>query len=113
MSKSYKHEPTAGGKNKFCKKQANRRVRRNKMELETSKGGYKKIYCSWEICDYFSRCTWEEYYPGDWEKELIPFESYYEFTDQIKPSIVFAIYVEYDYNGEHIHKYLYGGKTNA
>ena len=58
-------------------------------------------------------CTWEEYYPGDWEKELIPFESYYKFTDQIKPSIVFAIYVEYDYNGEHVKKYLYGGKTNV
>ena len=61
MSRSYKHEPTCGGKNKFCKNQANRRVRRNK-------GGYKKVYCSWEICDYFSRCTWEEYWEHEWER---------------------------------------------
>ena len=42
MSRSYKYEPVCGGRNNFCKKQANRRVRRNKMDLELSKGGYKK-----------------------------------------------------------------------
>lgn len=68
MSRSYKHEPTCGGKNKFCKNQANRRVRRNKMDLELSKGGYKKVYCSWEICDFFGRCTWEEYWENEWER---------------------------------------------
>ena len=66
MSRSYKHEPICGGKNKFCKNQANRRVRRNKMDLELSKGGYTKVYCSWEICDYFGRCTWEEYWESEW-----------------------------------------------
>lgn len=81
MSRSYKHEPTCGGKNKFCKKQANRRVRRNKMDLELSKGGYKKVYCSWEICDYFSRCTWEEY----WQYEL---ERYYYFRIHCPGSIL-------------------------
>jgi hypothetical protein len=70
MSRSYKHEPTCGGKNKFCKNQANRRVRRNKIDLELSKGGYKKVYCSWEICDYFSRCTWEEYWESKWRSYL-------------------------------------------
>lgn len=70
MSRSYKHEPTCGGKNKFCKKQANRRVRRNKMDLESSKGGYRKVYDSWEICDYFDRSTWKEYWESEWRSYL-------------------------------------------
>lgn len=30
----------------------------------------KKVYCSWEICDYFSRCTWEEYWESEWRSYL-------------------------------------------
>lgn len=78
MSRSYKHEPVCGGKNKFYKKQANRRVRRNKMDLELPKGGYKKVYCSWEICDYFDRSTWKEYWEFEWR-------SYFKFL-QFCPS---------------------------
>lgn len=43
MSRSYKHTPYCGGRNKFSKNQANRRVRRNKMDLSLPKGGYKKF----------------------------------------------------------------------
>lgn len=54
-----------------------------------------------------NECTWEEYFPGDWERELIPFTTEYEFMEQIDYNIVHAIYVEYDYNGIHIKKFLY------
>lgn len=68
MSRSYKHKPVCGGRNKFCKNQANRRVRRNKMDLELSKGGYKKVYCSWEIRDFYSYSSWLDYWRHCWER---------------------------------------------
>ena len=68
MSRSYKHTPICGGRNGFSKGQANRRVRRNKMKLEMSKGGYKKVYNSWEICDYFDRSAWKEYWKSEWNR---------------------------------------------
>ena len=67
MSRSYKHVPVCGGRSGFSKTQAKRRVRRNKMKLSFSKGGYKKFYDSWEIRDYFGRCTWKEYWQKEWE----------------------------------------------
>lgn len=67
MSRSYKHEPVCGGRDKFYKKQANRKVRRNKMDLKLSKGGYRKVYDSWVIRDYFSRRTWKEFWHRCWE----------------------------------------------
>ena len=67
MSRSYKHTPICGGRNGFSKGQANRRVRRNKMKLEVPKGGYKKVYDSWEICDRFDISTWKEYWKSEWD----------------------------------------------
>ena len=74
MSRSYKHTPICGGKYKFAKNQANRKVRRNKMDLNVSHGGYKKVYCSWEICDFLSLCSWEEYWRREWDIYYYLFE---------------------------------------
>ena len=83
MSRSYKHTPDCGRKNKFSKKQANRRVRRNKMDLSLPKGGYKKIYCSWEICDSWDGfITVDEHYTTkvkywySWSHKYEPYPDY-------------------------------------
>lgn len=51
MSRSYR-KPwwTEGTKRKPEKRQANKRVR--KQEDLSEGNAYKKIYCSWDICDY-------------------------------------------------------------
>lgn len=57
MSRSYKCSPvyTCGGKNsrirKYWKRKANRKVRRTKG-LGVKSKSYKKVYESWDICDY-------------------------------------------------------------
>lgn len=85
MSRSYKHTPYCGGKNKFSKKQANRRVRRYKMDLSLPKSGYKKVYCSWEIRDYWDGfMNFNEYYNdsirrwSDWGWKYEPYPDYNE-----------------------------------
>lgn len=43
MSRSYKHSPVCSRRSGFSKTRAKRKVRRNKMNLYFSKGGYKKF----------------------------------------------------------------------
>lgn len=68
MSRSYKKHPfyTDGvcGTTKRKKKQANHRVR-NTDDIP-QRGGYKKIYPSYDIHDYINRWTWEQAL-RDWE----------------------------------------------
>lgn len=54
MSRSYKHTPRCGEqKAKFAKRWANRRVRYLKDQNALPQhAGYKKLFCSWTICDY-------------------------------------------------------------
>ena len=54
MSRSYKHTPRAGStKDKYFKKYANRKVRRLPMDEHSLNGNtYKKVFASYEICDY-------------------------------------------------------------
>ncbi len=54
MSHSYKHTPRAGDtKDKFFKKYANHKVRRLPInEHPLNHKAYKKVECSWNICDY-------------------------------------------------------------
>jgi hypothetical protein len=58
MSRSYKKNPvtTNSGSSfrKFAKNQANRRIRKTK-EMPDGKF-FKKLYSSWDICDY--KCFW-------------------------------------------------------
>ena len=62
MSRSYKHTPISVYTNKFLKKYANRVVRRQKMNLKVSKGGYKKVFDSWEIKDDCFWSDWKDYW---------------------------------------------------
>lgn len=66
MSRSYKKTPWCGDhKGKIKKRIANQSVRRQlrrDLELVPQRGAYKKLYCSWEICDYGWILTWEEYW---------------------------------------------------
>ena len=68
MSRSYKKTPFCGDKKgKAQKRIANQTARRylkNNMDLTLSPSDYKKLYESWEICDYGSLCSWEEYWQG-------------------------------------------------
>lgn len=70
MSRSYKHTPRSGDKkDKFYKNYSNRKLRRIPIEEESypKHNNYKKIICSWEICDYESvGTTFEEYWNGLW-----------------------------------------------
>ena len=51
MSRSYKKHPRVKDPaNKYEKRFANKKVR--KTNNVPSGGGYRKIYCSWEISDY-------------------------------------------------------------
>jgi len=66
MSRSYKKTPGGGdSKGKDNKRLANHKVRQAlKKNLELPRKGtkHKRVYNSWEICDYFDISTFEEYW---------------------------------------------------
>lgn len=65
MSRSYKRTPWAGDtKGKDEKREANSKVRMflKNLNHELKKGAYKKVYETWDICDYGWIQTWEEYW---------------------------------------------------
>ena len=65
VSRSYKHTPRCGDrKGKYSKRYANRKVRRVRIEDSFPQyGGYKKMFESWNICDYEIKAkTFERYY---------------------------------------------------
>lgn len=51
MSKSYKKNPVCKDRNPWAKGQANKKVRKYKDTIANGKQ-YKKIYSSWNICDW-------------------------------------------------------------
>ena len=51
MSRSYKHVPCCKDHTRGMKKCANRYVRRNYLVVPSGMA-YKKLFCSWNICDY-------------------------------------------------------------
>lgn len=83
MSRSYKHTPYCGDrKNRGFKKIANKKVRRSlkKIDYILSPGGYRKLFESWEICDfYWIEWNFETFYKkeisrwNDWEYKYKPF----------------------------------------
>ena len=38
------------------------------MDLTLPPNGYKKLYPSWEICDFCCIVTWEEHWNRAWER---------------------------------------------
>ena len=95
MSKSYKHTPRAGDtKDKYFKKYANRKIRRLPMDEHPSKGNaYKKVFASYEICDYetvgmsfeqYWECLVKRWYEWTWQSEPFPsrdeaYQKYYRW----------------------------------
>ena len=72
MSRSYKHTPYCGD-TKHNKEVANRRIRRKMRnpEFEMANGkAYKKHYCSWEICDFCHKKSFESYYRSSVERAI-------------------------------------------
>ncbi|MFW5793998.1 MAG: hypothetical protein ACOCV1_00810 [Bacillota bacterium] len=61
MSKSYKKNflVVKDKNNKFFKKEANKKVRKTNIYLKGC--DYKKLYCSWSICDYNSYLSLDDY----------------------------------------------------
>lgn len=80
MSRSYKHTPYCGdSKSRFMKRYANKVVRRQKLMHNFQYSAYKKAFCSWNICDYYTIETrnFEIYYKSrlnqvnkSWFKEI-------------------------------------------
>jgi len=53
MSRSYKKTPGICDRNPFMKNYSNRIIRRKPISYEIANGGaYRKIMCSYDICDY-------------------------------------------------------------
>lgn len=60
MSRSYKHVPCCKDHTRGMKKCANRYVRRNYLVIPSGMA-YKKLFCSWNICDYKFLKTFSSY----------------------------------------------------
>ena len=85
MAHSYKRTPWSGdskGPNK--KKYASRRVRSKIKGWESlpQGGSYKRLYESYDICDYGCRETWHQY----WQRVVAAWHKwgyqYYDFPDR-------------------------------
>jgi len=81
MSRSYKKSPYCGDKKgKDKKRVANHTVRNYLKDINKvlSKGGFKKVFCSYDICDYWWLQSWEEY----WEDCLRGYREHPEWYKQ-------------------------------
>ena len=81
MSRSYKKVPYCGDKKGKDKKRiANHAVRNYLKDLDKtlSRGSFKKIFCSYDICDYGWLQSWEEY----WEDLTKSYQQHPEWYKQ-------------------------------
>lgn len=60
MSRSYKKVPCCKNYNRGMKKRANRHLRRNYFDIPSGRA-YKKLFCSYDICDYRFLRTFSSY----------------------------------------------------
>ena len=81
MSRSYKKTPWCGDhKGTFKKRFANKYVRtwlKRNPEIALKGGQYRKVYESWDICDYGYTCTWKEYWESEW-RHYCYWSNYYD-----------------------------------
>lgn len=80
MSRSYKKTPYCGdNKNKKQKRFANKRVRNflKNCENELLHSDYKKVYESWNICDFGWVTPWQEY----WNNQLKHYHNHPEWFE--------------------------------
>lgn len=87
MSRSYRKTPIVkDNKNgrKFAKRQANKRVRRNE-DVPNGKQ-YRKYYNPWDIYDWITFCSFEEYKSWGWvfEEDKSEEEMYAEWKKRYK-----------------------------
>lgn len=77
MARSYKKHAWCGDKKgKIKKRIANHHVRawlKRHLDINLAPHDYKKIHCSWDICDYGWNRTWEEYWSScqKWHQEAL------------------------------------------
>ena len=60
MSRSYKKVPCCKDYNRGMKQCANRHLRRNYLDIPSGRA-YKKLFCSYDICDYRFFRTFSSY----------------------------------------------------
>lgn len=72
MSRSYKHIPYCGDeKDRDMKRCANKKIRRiaKNEDYLWSAAEYKRLFCSWRICDYYwIELDFENYYQREVER---------------------------------------------
>lgn len=71
MSRSYKKTAWCGDSGKKCMRKVANNVVRSKLKkypdcISNHGNAYRRLFPSWEICDYGWLCTWEKY----WTMEL-------------------------------------------
>lgn len=72
MSRSYKKHAYCGDKKgKELKRMANHRVRqylKRNPEVTLKPSQFKRLFESWEICDYGWLCDWKEYWQRQYDQ---------------------------------------------
>ncbi|MCT4584441.1 MAG: hypothetical protein N4A54_05895 [Peptostreptococcaceae bacterium] len=78
MSRSYKKTPVLkdSGDNKWVKRQASKSVRRYKYIIKSG-SSYKKLYCSYNICDYRFFRPWAVYVEKEYSYSKNEWEKYF------------------------------------
>lgn len=71
MSRSYRHNPVVKcAKDSWYKKHFNRKLRRSDKFQDIPDGSaYRKMNCSWYICDYSCRVDYDDAKNWQWTKE--------------------------------------------
>ena len=94
MSRSFKKTPYCGDKKGKAKKHmANDKVRsffRKNSDITISRSDYRKIQNPWDICDFYSITTFEEY----WQCELNWYEEHKDRYNLPKPNKK-EVYIEW------------------
>lgn len=90
MGHSYKHTPYSGDhKGKIKKRFANKKVRSllKDEDVILSNSDYKKVYCQYDICDFYTIRPWNEYWQSclihdAWMKQHFPNKDIAEPNDE-------------------------------
>jgi hypothetical protein len=75
MSRSFKKLSICKNQRTYAKKLANKKVRRTK-DIPDNKG-YKKVFCSWDICDFSLRYDFESWKRNNYHSEEMTEEELY------------------------------------
>ena len=76
MSRSYRKSPRIKDHNKGVKRLANKKIRRVNRLTPLKGGNYKKMYPTWDICDYNYYWSIEEAKDSWYEEESEHYKGY-------------------------------------